>query len=437
LLNWLFAIEWRMQLANRLTRSHLFPCRTWKTRLLLFFVWSALLISSVSAIGIRSALADAQSLHRDTLALIDKFRTTLSAPLSQRRLVEADIPAIGCPLDGQAGPQDTPTLPKTIRTVIPEGTPSSLAYYSDFEGAGTGVLAPKGWDCFGTYGSGGSSLYVTPRKLADPIPNRPEKVKDGPVVIKNHFISATSGRFPVAQISARIFPLARIFVEGVRDTGLDDASNYVFAPWATDRLNYLSDFAVSYVTPSGANGVGTAFGPAPGKEPISGLVFLTVIGNEEGPNLERLAVRLHGTDQRLHAAIAVSRIASLDLYQPDGAWLPEGLNANELTQKLYDWCHEKWGIPETIATCLLEDEHKYGAALSKYYQKALKLAQDNAQTLRGSQRRWLKYQEENCKFHELQTAQEGSGIARAASARCLLLTTLQRLQELRQITEQP
>jgi uncharacterized protein YecT (DUF1311 family) len=117
--------------------------------------------------------------------------------------------------------------------------------------------------------------------------------------------------------------------------------------------------------------------------------------------------------------------------------LPEGLNANELAQKLYDLCQQKWGIPETIATCLLEDDHKYGAALSKYYQNALKLAQDNAPKLRRSQRGWLKYQDENCKLHELQTAQEGSGIARAASARCLLLTTLQRLQELREITEQP
>jgi hypothetical protein len=342
----------------------------------LLFGWFALLISSVSAIGVSSTLADVSALHPDTLALINKFMATFSPPILRRQLVEADIPAIVCPLDGQAGPQDAPTLPKTMRVVVPEGTASALAYYSAFEGMGAGALAPKGWDCFGTYGSGGSSLYVTPDHFSAPIPYRPEKVKDGPVVMKDHFISATSGRFPVAQISARIFPLARTFVERVRDEGLDDASNYVFAPWATDRLNYLSGFAVSYVTPFGANGIGTAFGPAPGKEPISGLVFLTVIGNEEGPNLERLAVRLHGSDQRLYAAIAVSRIASLDLYQyqPDGAWLPEGLNAHELTQKLYDWCQQKWGIPETIATCILEDEHKYGAALSKYYQNALKLA---------------------------------------------------------------
>jgi uncharacterized protein YecT (DUF1311 family) len=417
--------------ARQLESRHLFSFRDLRInslcrlRPVIFSNW-------ILAIGIGSAVADV-SLRPETLAHINKFWTTLPPPLSQRRLVEADIPAVGCPSDGQVGPQDAPTLPKSVHVIVPEGTASKLAYYS----ANASVLAPKGWDCFGTYGSGGSTIYVVPSKLGDPILDRSEKVKDGPVVIKNVFISATSGRFPVAQISARIFPLARIFVERVRDEGLDDPSNYVFAPWATDRLNYLSDFAVSYVTPSGANGLGTDFGPAPGKEPISVLVFLTVIGNGEGPNLERLAVRLHRADQRLYAAIAVSRIASLDLYHPDDAWLPEGLNANELTQKLYDWCQQKWGIPETIATCLLEDEREYGAALSKYYQNALKLAQDNAPTVRGSQRSWLKYQEENCKFHELQTAQEGSGIARAASARCLLLTTLQRLQELRQITEQP
>jgi uncharacterized protein YecT (DUF1311 family) len=401
----------------------------------LLFGWFALLISSVSAIGVSSTLADVSALRPDTLALINKFRATRSPPILRRQLVEADIPAIGCPLDGQAGPQDTPTLPKTMRVVVPEGMASALAYYSAFEGMGAGVLAPKGWDCFGTYGSAGSTLYVLPRKLGDPIIDRPKKVKDGPAVISNGFTSDTSGRVPVAQISARIFPLARTFVERVRDQGKDDLKDYVFSPWATDRLNYLSDFAVSYVTPPGADGLGTTFGPAPGKEAISGLVFLNNIGNGYAPALERLAVRLEKANQRLYPGIAVSKIAWRDLPHPSTTpFSADGSNAHEVEQKIYNSCQEQWRISETVAICLLESENEYGTELSEIYQVALKLPARNSEELRRSQRSWLNYQEANCKFHE-GAAQKVAGLPRVASARCLLLTTLQRLQELRQITE--
>jgi uncharacterized protein YecT (DUF1311 family) len=373
------------------------------------------------------------SLRPETLALINKFRTTLPPSLSQRRLVEADTPAVGCPQDGQVGPQDAPTLPKTMRVVVPEGMASELAYYSASEGMGAGVLAPKGWDCFGTYGSAGSTLYVLPRKLGDPIIDRPKKVKDGPAVISNGFTSDTSGRVPVAQISARIFPLARTFVERVRGQGKDDLKDYVFSPWATDRLNYLSDFAVSYVTPPGADGLGTAFGPAPGKEAISGLVIFNNIGNGYAPALERLAVRLEKADQRLYAAIAVSKIAWRD--PSTTPFSADGSNAHEAEQKIYNSCQEQWGISETVAICLLESENEYGTELSKIFQKALKLPARNSEELRRSQRSWLNYQEANCKLHE-GTGQKVSDLPRVASARCLLLTTLQRLEELRKLVDQ-
>jgi hypothetical protein len=270
-----------------------------------FALFSALLIGSLSTVGIQSALADVSSLQPDTLALINEFLATLTPPMLRKQLVEADVPAIGCPLGGPEGPEDTPTLPKTVRVVVPEGTTSGLAYYSECEGAGIGVVAPKGWDCFGTHGTAGSTLYVTPDHLSDPIPNRHEKVKNGPVVIRNMFSSAASGRYLVADISARIFPLAREFVQRV------DPKSSVFTPWPYDRLNRLSDFVVSYVTPAGTDGLGTAFGPTPGPQPISGLVFLRGdLTGGDGPVLERIAVRLKSTDQRSFPAIAVSSIAS-------------------------------------------------------------------------------------------------------------------------------
>ena len=244
---------------------------------------------------------------------------TVVPPLSQSRLVAAEIETVGCPQDGQVGPQEAPKLPKTVRVIIPEGTAPALTFYSASENANAGVLAPRGWDCFGIYGSSGSSLYVVPRRLGDPILDRPEKVKDGPFVITTSCIGGTSGRFPVARISARIFPRARAFAESVRDENFDDPKNYVFAPWPADRIDRLSDLDVSYVTPPMAEGLGIDLGFAPGhgftpgRGPISGLAFLSDLEKkEDGPFLEMLGVRLDRGDQRLYAAIAVNMIASAD-----------------------------------------------------------------------------------------------------------------------------
>ena len=125
-------------------------------------------------------------------------------------------------------------------------------------------------------------------------------------------IGGTSGRFPIARISARIFPRARAFVEKVRDEGIDP-DEYVFSPWPDDRLIRLSDFAISYVTPSGSYGLGTALRLSPGRQPIFGLAFLTdVEGHADGPFLDGLAVRLKPSDERLYAAIAGANIASRD-----------------------------------------------------------------------------------------------------------------------------
>ncbi|MBZ0149676.1 MAG: hypothetical protein K8F62_19335 [Pseudorhodoplanes sp.] len=247
-------------------------------------------------------------------ALIEKFTATLTLSLSQRPLTEARVPAIGCPQDGQLGPKKAPKLPKTVRIIVPEGMGPSLAFYSADESIDAGVLAPRNWHCFGIYGSSGSGLYVIPRGLRGPILNRPEKVKNGPAVIKRFFNGEASGRFGVARISARIFPQAHRYVESVRALGIVDPKDYVFVPWPADRLDRLSDSVVSYATPLGAQGLGTELGLAPGREPILGLVFLTgdLEGKGDGPYLEGLAVRLDRATQHLYPAIGVAKIASTE-----------------------------------------------------------------------------------------------------------------------------
>lgn len=110
---------------------------------------------------------------------IGKFMAALSPPLAHARLVEANVPTVACAQDGQVGPLEPPVLPKSARVLVPEGTATSLALYSAYEGVAAGVLAPRGWDCFGTYGSSGTTLYVVPHPVGGPILDRFDKVKEG------------------------------------------------------------------------------------------------------------------------------------------------------------------------------------------------------------------------------------------------------------------
>jgi hypothetical protein len=266
--------------------------------------------------GSERAEADV-SLRSENATLLNQFIGTLNPPLSKAQLAQVDVPAVGCPQDGQMGPQKAPKLPTTVRVTVPEGMASSLAYYSPYEDISDGVLAPRGWDCFGVYGSNGASLFVVPDKLGDPILDRPKEVENGLLVVRRFVHGDTSGRYEVAEISARLFPRARPYIESVRKLipEIDNPNAYVFAPWPTDRVNHLSDFAVSYITPPQIDGLGSQFWLAPAAQPISGLVFLTgdLGGQGEGPFLHGLAVRLDPRDQYLYSAIAIEMIASMDL----------------------------------------------------------------------------------------------------------------------------
>jgi uncharacterized protein YecT (DUF1311 family) len=105
------------------------------------------------------------------------------------------------------------------------------------------------------------------------------------------------------------------------------------------------------------------------------------------------------------------------------------LNPNGVTEKEYQECGERWGAPGAIAECLLQRDKAYGVQLEEAYRRALDVTPDKA-LVRRAQRSWLNYQQATCKFHDVYSQREGMGIARALAARCLLLTTLQRLREL-------
>jgi hypothetical protein len=108
-----------------------------------------------------------------------------------------------------------------------------LAYYNSEEGFG--VLAPRGWYCFGTYGSGGSRLYVSP----EPIDTKnlfSDKWRGflGPAIQLSYSYGGTSGRFDVAEIIARVFPAYTSFASTVMKE-LIPPDSFSFGPYPKDR----------------------------------------------------------------------------------------------------------------------------------------------------------------------------------------------------------
>lgn len=124
---------------------------------------------------------------------------------------------MGCPAIGGADPD-----PSAAPNGAPKSLPSQptiraagIAFYRAMDGPG--VFAPRGWHCRTWHGSNGAFIIVTPTAPPETIPR--ESVKgQGAMAIESQ--GGTSGRFDVAEVSARIFPvvmadfIARIKAEG-------------------------------------------------------------------------------------------------------------------------------------------------------------------------------------------------------------------------------
>lgn len=172
------------------------------------------------------------------------------------------VPFVGCPADGQAGPVATPKG-SAVRVAVPARAAAQLAYYKG--GRGTGVLAPRGWKCFESYGSRGNRLVVRPGPVGFG-----EDVA-GPAVVADYRTGGGSGRFVVAEVVAQVFPRFHGFVDALRQEGALDLPT---GPVPTDVLRRCGDRAVAYRTPGATRGLGTQTGLRPDAEPIDGVVAL-------------------------------------------------------------------------------------------------------------------------------------------------------------------
>jgi hypothetical protein len=230
------------------------------------------------------------------LALIFRLAPALAQEGSVAKL--AMVPFVGCPSDGQAGP--LPASTAAVNVQVDPSVASKLAYYKSE--TGPGVLAPKGWYCFGTYGSAGSHLFVAPQ----PIPAQSLFSSNwhgftGAAIQADNVSGGTSGRFEVARVIARVFPTYQKFVRQVIDEGIEPASHFPSGPYPKDQLTYKSDWMVEYRTPPHSEGLGTNSHLQKNDDSIDGVIIL------QGPETyllkltQRLSADLYGLESPIRA----------------------------------------------------------------------------------------------------------------------------------------
>jgi hypothetical protein len=195
------------------------------------------------------------------------------------------------------GPQKAPNG-KSLAVAIPAALAERLAYYK--AKFGIGVLAPRGWHCFSTYGSSGESLFVSP----DPIDSTTLfSLKwqgfTGPAVEATVYDGGTSGRFEVAKVIARLFPSYKAFAQKVIAEGSEPASDFPFGPYPSDKSTYNGKNIVEFETPGGAQGLGTDSRLQMNASPIDGVA---IIGGKD-TDLTLLTARFSDSDRDLIAAM--------------------------------------------------------------------------------------------------------------------------------------
>ena len=211
-------------------------------------------------------------------------------------LAASTVAFVGCPADGQQGPQQPPTGAAAAVELDPE-LAAHLAYYKG--NYGPGVFAPAGWHCRTWYGSAGAFTVVTPD--VPPANGDLAQTLSGPGVEVEQKSGGTSGRFEVAEVLARFFPdLMRDFIRQVRDEKLVKDSAFDVRPYPDDVLHPITENMIEFLTPAGRSGFGTE-GLARSNLPINGVVAIADPHGE--PSLLVLRIRLPTRQDRLNATL--------------------------------------------------------------------------------------------------------------------------------------
>ena len=204
----------------------------------------------------------------------------------------APVPFVGCPSDGQQGPQ---TAPLSRPRDVPGPEAAGLADYAMADG--TRTLAPRGWRCSGLAGSDGSVLFVAPdaATLRTLLAGRSVT---GPAVVRRTSFGGTSGRVAVARVAAMLFPAASRFVAEVEAEGIDGPLPRGLP--RGDRVTRIGALAALYTTPANGRGIGVRSSLAPGALPVDGGAVMSADSDHD---LETVDARLPPAVRPLVAGI--------------------------------------------------------------------------------------------------------------------------------------
>jgi hypothetical protein len=196
------------------------------------------------------------------------------------------VPFVGCASDGQTGPMGAPQgVNQDVR--IAASAVRRLAYYK--AAVAPGVLAPRGWYCFGIYGSSGAELLISPRPIEhDEVFSSNWHGSAGPAVQIDWTQGGGSGTATAAQVWARVFPAYWPIIKGLINNGDLPAADYTFGPYPGDNLIVQTDRLVQFRTASHSEGLGTMSRLKPDEDPIDGFAML----QGKNPDLLTLRVRL-------------------------------------------------------------------------------------------------------------------------------------------------
>jgi hypothetical protein len=189
--------------------------------------------------------------------------------------VAADNPRVAeylCPATNEAVDPARLRLPESMAAPAQQALAGELAYFRAEHGR-LGVFAPRGWSCRSWTGSSGNLLLVTPRPL--PPPYFPLPAISGPAVMMQTTDGTDVGRFHLALIAERLFPLlGHDIIDRVRQEHLIADDSFDTEPYPDDHVEDLSDRVVEYSTAGGHTGLGTDSLLEPNDQAIRGLTVL-------------------------------------------------------------------------------------------------------------------------------------------------------------------
>ncbi|HEV2579056.1 MAG TPA: hypothetical protein VGU25_17760 [Acidobacteriaceae bacterium] len=137
------------------------------------------------------------------------------------------------------------------------------------------MLAPRGWHCFGTYGSNGESLFISPEPISTTDFFGKTRWPGLNIGIQLTISDGnTSGRFEIARTIARVFPKHMGFARAVIAEQIEPTKDFPRGPYPKDLLHHVSPELVEFTTPANQQGLGTHSWIKRARTPIEGMVQL-------------------------------------------------------------------------------------------------------------------------------------------------------------------